>query len=138
MTTTSVALTADTVEAAYAALGSGDRGVIERYWDREMTWLTAGTSRISGTYAGLDRFLSFVETMGKLTGGSLKAEFAAILVSGDIAVALTRNTAVRADDPTRRLDIEEAHYLRWREGRIIEGRGAMFGTGVNEFDRFVA
>jgi ketosteroid isomerase-like protein len=138
MTTATSALTAERVRAAYGALGTGDRSVIEQYWDPEMTWLTAGGSRVSGTYKGLDGFIGFLRTMGELTGNSLKAEINALLVSGDEAVLVTHNTATRAGDPGRRLDINEVHYLRWREGKIVDGKGAMFGTGTSEFDRFVA
>jgi hypothetical protein len=31
-----------------------------------------------------------------------------------------------------------AHVLRWREGKIIEGRGAIFGTGTTEYNEFFA
>jgi ketosteroid isomerase-like protein len=132
------ALTADRVVAAYGALGTGDRATIEQYWDPEMTWQAAGDSRVSGVHNGLDAFLVFLTTMGEVTGGTLSMDFDDVLVNGDSAVAVTHNTASRAGDPDRRLDINEVHYLRWRDGRIIAGKGAMFGTGTAEFASFVA
>jgi|SRR5882724_7326216 len=131
-------LTIERVEAAYGVLGTGDRATIEEYWDPEVTWLAAGNSRVSGRYTGLDDFLGFLTTVGELTGNSLRIDFENILVSGDAAVALTHNTATRAGDTARTLDINEVHYLRWRDGRIVEGKGAMFGTGTTDFERFLA
>ncbi|PRX97085.1 nuclear transport factor 2 family protein [Allonocardiopsis opalescens] len=138
MSDTAGALTPERVEAAYGVLGSGDRAAIEEYWDPEMTWEAAGHARTSGVHAGLDNFLLFMKTMGELTGNSLKGEFKEILVGDGIAVAVTHNTATRAGDPSRKLDIDEIHHLRWRDGRIIEGKGAMFGTGTAEFEQFLA
>ena len=132
------AVSAERVQAAYAALGNGDRTTIEEFWAPDMTWQVAGGTRVSGLHIGLDDFLEFVRTMGELTGGSLKADLDHILVSDDTAVILSHNTATRADDPSRTLDIDEAQYLRWSGGRIVEGRGAMFGTGTEEFERFLA
>ncbi|MFJ8083604.1 nuclear transport factor 2 family protein [Streptomyces sp. NPDC096205] len=128
----------DRVRAAYASLGSGDRAVIEQYWSPELTWETAGNSRVSGTYKGMDEFLGFLGTMGEISAGSLAMEFRTIVVDGDVAVAVTHNTATRANDADRGMDIEEVHFLRWRDGRIVQGRGAMFGTGTGDFEQFVA
>jgi hypothetical protein len=132
-----IELTEERVMAAYGALASGDLATIEEYWDPEVTWLTAGDSRVSGLHAGLNDFLGFMKTMGEVTGGSLQVEPRGMLVGGDIAVVLTHNTATRADDPTRGMDIEEVHYLRWRNGRVVEGKGALFGNGTAEFSQFV-
>jgi ketosteroid isomerase-like protein len=132
------AVTADRVEAAYKVLGTGDRSAIEEYWSPQLRWLAAGHSRVSGTHVGLEDFVGFLATMGELTGNTLALEFGDILVRGDVAVALTHNTATRAGDASRRLDVDEVHYLRWRDGRIVEGKGAMFGTGTSDFEQFVA
>jgi hypothetical protein len=137
MSSTTTALSASLVEAAYAALGTGDRATIEKYWHPEVTWQAAGLSGVSRSYSGLDEFIGFLTTMGELSGGSLRMEFLNILVGEGVAVALTHNTATRQGDPLRRLDIEEVHFLRWLGGRIVAGRGAMFGSGTAEFDRFV-
>jgi ketosteroid isomerase-like protein len=131
-------VTADRVAAAYRALGSGDRSTIEEYWDPDVMWVAAGHSRVSGSYLGLDEFIGFLGAVGELTGNTLAMEFDGILVDGDMAVALTHNTASRAGDPARQLDINEVHCLRWRDGRIIEGKGAMFGTGTSDFEQFLA
>jgi uncharacterized protein len=134
---TAIELTEARVIAAYDALATGDPATIEEYWDPEVTWLAAGKSRVSGLHVGLSEFLGFMKTMGEVTGGSLQVEPRGLLVGTDIAVLLTHNTATRADDPTRRMDIDEVHYLRWRDGKIVEGKGALFGDGTAEFSQFV-
>ncbi len=34
------------------------------------------------------------------------------------------------------MDIEVAHVLRWRHGKVIAGKGAIFGDGTEEYDQF--
>lgn len=131
-------VTEERVIAAYDALGTGDRAVIEQYWDTDMTWLAAGESKVSGKHVGLNGFLDFMRTMGEVTGMTLRMERLGLFVNGDTAVVLTHNMADRAGDPTRRLDIDEVHVLNWRNGKVVEGKGAMFGTGTSEFGQFVA
>jgi len=36
------------------------------------------------------------------------------------------------------LDIDVIHYLIWRDGKVIEGRGAIFGDGTAQYDAFWA
>lgn len=131
-------LTEERVIAAYDALDSGDRAVIERYWDSDMVWLTPGESEVSGRHVGLTGFLDFMRVMGEVTGMTMRMERLGLFVDGDTAVVLAHNAADRAGDPTRRLDIDEVHVLNWRNGKIVEGKAALFGTGTSEFGQFVA
>jgi uncharacterized protein len=34
------------------------------------------------------------------------------------------------------LSIDVVHVLRWRDGKVIEGKGAIFGDGTNNYDLF--
>ena len=34
------------------------------------------------------------------------------------------------------MDIEVVHVLRWRDGKVIAGRGAIFGDETTEYDQF--
>lgn len=131
-------VTKDRVEAAYAALGSGDRTTIAEYWDQDMTWLAPGESRVSGVKKGLDEFLDFMRLVGELSGNSFVMRRQAILVGDDQTVDLSHNTGTRAGEPNRRLSIDVAHVLRWRDSKVIEGRGAIFGTGTTEYNEFWA
>lgn len=131
-------LTADRVAKAYDALATGDRGEIEQYWDQDVEWLVPGESRVSGHKKGLDDFLGFMKVVGELSGGSFAMTRTGIFLSGDQSIDLSHNTATRAGDAGRTLAIDVAHVLRWKEGRIVEGRGAIFGSGTTEFNNFWA
>jgi len=131
-------LDANRVAAAYAALGSGEQATIEDYWDAEITWLVPGESRVSGLKTGLGEFLAFMKTVGELSGGSFNMENQGLFILGDRTIDLTRNTGTRAGDPSRKLDIFVAHLLTWRDGKVVDGRGAIFGTGTTEFNNFWA
>ncbi|MHB9853585.1 nuclear transport factor 2 family protein [Streptomyces sp. Tue6028] len=126
------------VVAAYAALASGDRAEIDTYWDADMTWLVPGEAPVSGLKQGLDNFLSFMGEVGALADNSFVMERSATLVLGDTSVDLTHNTATRAGDTSRKLDIDVVHVMRWRDGKIVEGRGAIFGSGTTEYNEFFA
>jgi phenylpyruvate tautomerase PptA (4-oxalocrotonate tautomerase family)/ketosteroid isomerase-like protein len=132
-------VTPERVGAAYDALATGDRELIEQYFDEEMTWLVPGEAQVSGLKRGLDDFLKFMTVVGDLSGGSFNMEREGILVTGnELSVDLSHNTASRAGDPSRTLTIDVAHVLRWRDGKIIEARGAIFGTGTTEYNAFWA
>jgi len=138
-------LTQERVKAAYAALSSGNEEEINTYWAEDMTWLVPGDNQISGLKKGRDDFLAFMGKVGELSDNSFNMEFKAVLTGGDPAVIcgdtsidLSHNTGHRAGDESRRLDIDVAHVLRWQDGRVIEGRGAIFGNGTAEYDAFWA
>jgi hypothetical protein len=93
---------------------------------------------VSGTKKGLDDFLGFMKVVGELSGGSFEMTRTGIFLSGDQSIDLSHNTATRAGDSGRKLSIDVAHVLRWSEGKIVEGRGAIFGSGTTEFNNFWA
>ncbi|WP_406332803.1 nuclear transport factor 2 family protein [Streptomyces sp. NBC_00203] len=126
------------VIAAYEALASGDRAEIDKYWDADMTWLVPGEAPVSGLKQGLDTFLAFMGEVGALADNSFAMERTNTLVKGDTSVDLTHNTATRAGDSSRKLDIDVVHVMRWRDGKIVEGRGSIFGTGTTEYNEFFA
>lgn len=134
-------VTAELVATAYDALASGDRARIEQYWDTNMVWLVPGHNHLSGLYQGLDRFLDFMGIVGTLSGGSFRMERTVIMLAGEYSADVTRNIGYRDGDengqvPYRQLDIDVVHVLRWRDGKIIEGRGAIFGDGTTQYDQF--
>lgn len=129
-------VTRERVEAAYTALASGDRVTIEEYWDRDMVWVVPGESQVSGMKKGLGEFLSFMNTINELSGNSFIMERYDVLVSRDRSIDLSHNTAARAGNPDRKLSIDVAHVLQWRDGKVIQGRGAIFNTGTTEYNKF--
>jgi uncharacterized protein len=132
------AVTPEHVLKAYAALSSGDVEQIKEYWAVEMVWQVPGQNRLSGWYYGRDEFLAFMGKVGELSGGSFRMDSVAgqVLVTGEYSCDLTRNRGHRAGQPDKTMDIEVAHVLRWRDGKVIAGKGAIFGDGTTEYDQF--
>jgi uncharacterized protein len=81
---------------------------------------------------------------------ALVAEAHAALASGDqsriaqyFAEDMTwhvrgNNQLAGGKNPSRVLDIVVIYFLRWKDGKIVEGRGAIFGDGTADYDRFWA
>jgi pSer/pThr/pTyr-binding forkhead associated (FHA) protein/ketosteroid isomerase-like protein len=132
------AVTPEYVLEAYGALATGDINKIRQYWDQDMVWQVPGHNELSGWYYNLDEFLAFMGQVGELSGRSFNMEPIAgkVLVTGDYSVDLTRNRGHRAGQPDKTMDIEVAHVLRWRNGKVIAGKGAIFGDGTAEYDQF--
>ena len=129
-------VTPELVQQAYDALASGDMAKIRQYWADDMIWLVPGHNPISGLKRGLDGFLGFMAEVGRLSGNSFYMDREAIMVSENASADVTHNVGNRAGDVNRKLDINVIHYLRWRDGKVIEGRGAIFGDGTAQYDAF--
>jgi uncharacterized protein len=128
-------ITADRVKSAYKALSTGDRNLIAELWSEEMVWQVPGHNHLSGWYHGLDEFLGFMGQVGALSGGSFNMETISVIVEGDWSADITRNRGKRADS-AKALDIEVVHVLRWTDGKVVAGKGAIFGDGTTEYDQF--
>ncbi|WP_034092082.1 nuclear transport factor 2 family protein [Streptacidiphilus albus] len=130
-------LTADRVKRAFAALGSGDRAAILEYWHEDVRFEIPGNHPHAGWYEGIDSFLGFLKTLGELSGGTYVAENITVLANAEegYSVDVNTNHALRADappdstSPYHLLDVTALHLLRWRDGRIVEGRGVILGDG---------
>lgn len=135
-------VTQELVGKAYAALASGDMEQIKQYWAEDMRWLVPGHNPLSGVYLGLDGFLGFMGQVGALSNNSFNMESVAVMVSDEYSADVTHNVGYRAGHegsgtvPYSKLDIDVVHVLRWRDGKVIEGRGAIFGDGTTEYDQF--
>ena len=135
-------VTADLVRAAYGALASGDAQQIDRYWDAQMHWLVPGLHALAGWYKGRDAFLGFMQKCAELSDNSFQMEQITILTNDEWSVDVTHNRGRRAgapeDDqsPYTTLDIHVMHLLRWHDGKVVEGRGAIFGDGTTRFNEF--
>ena len=131
-------VTPERVAAAYDALASGDQARIRDYWADDMLLLVPGHNRLSGLKQGLEAFLAFMGEVGRLSGNSFRMDREAVMVGDNTSADVTHNVGNRAEDESRILDIDVIHYLRWRDGKIIEGRGAIFGDGTAQYDAFWA
>ncbi len=135
-------VTVELVGKAYDALASGDRAEIEKYWATDMKWLVPGHNPLSGWHYGLDGFLGFMGQVGALSNRSFNMTAVTVLVNEEWSADVTHNVGYRAGNegtgtvPYTKLDIDVIHLLRWRHGKVIEGRGAIFGDGTTEYDLF--
>ena len=129
-------ITAEQVAAAYAALATGQRDQIAQVWAEDMRWLVPGHNQLSGWKNNLDEFIAFMGTVGRLSDNSFRMDSVAVMAADNFSADVTRNTGNRAGQPDRRLDIDVIHWLTWRDGKVIEGRGAIFGDGTAQYDEF--
>ena len=129
-------LTVEHVRNAYTALASGSRDLCENYWDDDMVWEVPGHNQLSGWKYGLEQFLAFMAKVGELSGGSFKMTPITIMVNENYSCDVTNNQGVRANNPNKKLNIDVAHVLRWRNGKVVAGKGGIFGNGTAEYDEF--
>jgi ketosteroid isomerase-like protein len=124
------------VAAAYAALGTGDRARMLEMWHEDMRWLVPGHNRLSGWKNNVDEFMQFMADVGRLSDNSFRMDTVVVNLADDSSADVTHNTGNRAGQPERRLDIDVIHWMRWRDGKVYEARGAIFGDGTAQYDEF--
>jgi ketosteroid isomerase-like protein len=131
-------ITPEQVAAAYVALATGQRDQIARHFAENMRWLVPGHNQLSGWKNNLNEFFEFMATVGRLSDNSFRMDRATVMTADNFSADVSRNTGHRAGEPNRRLDIDAIHWLTWRDGKVIEGRGAIFGDGTAQYDAFWA
>jgi ketosteroid isomerase-like protein len=129
-------VTVDHVQNAYKALAEGNMDMLEMYWDEEMVWLVPGHNQLSGWKYGRAEFLDFMKKVGELSGNSFNMRAITIMTNGEYSTDVTHNEGTRANNPNKKLSIDVAHVLRWRNGKVIAGKGGIFGDGTAEYDDF--
>lgn len=135
-------VTTEQVESAYGSLATGDRIEIARWWAEDMRWLVPGNHQLAGWWEGLDGFLEFMDRVGKLSAGSFVMTRTAVLLNEDSSADVSHNLGFLAGSGENetsvyeRLDIDVVHLLRWRDGKVVEGKGAIFGDGASQFNQF--
>ncbi|MBK8271372.1 MAG: hypothetical protein IPK83_24850 [Planctomycetes bacterium] len=75
-------------------------------------------------------------TVGRLSDNSFRMDRMALMVADNFSADVTRNTGHRAGQSDRQLDIDVIHWLTWRDGKVVEARGAIFGDGTAQYDAF--
>jgi uncharacterized protein len=129
-------VTPELVQKAYGALAAMDEAEIARYWAEDMVWLVPGHNPLSGWYHGRRAFIDFMKQVGTLSGGSFKMDSITVMCNSDYSCDVTRNRGSRAGAPAVTMDIDVAHVLRWRDGKVIAGKGGIFGDGTDQYDHF--
>jgi len=131
-------VTPELVTKAYMALAAGDTEGLERYWAEDMVWLVPGHNQLSGWKYGRSEFLDFMKRVGELSGGSFHMTPITVLTNDDYSCDVTNNQGTRANDASKKLNIDVAHVLRWKDGQVIAGKGGIMGNGTAEYDDFWA
>ncbi|MFO1127216.1 MAG: nuclear transport factor 2 family protein [Rhodospirillales bacterium] len=129
-------ITGEQVAAAYAALATGDRTRMLEMWHEDMHWLVPGHNQLSGWKNNVDEFMQFMANVGRLSDNSFRMDTIVVNLADDSSADVTHNTGHRAGDLNRRLDIDVIHWMRWRDGKVYEARGAIFGDGTAQYDAF--
>ncbi len=129
-------LTPERVMAAYGAMANPDREAWAEYWAEDMVWLVPGHNPLSGWKYGLDGFMEFMGRVGELSGGSFNMKVITVMANDEYSCDVTNNQGHRAGDPSKKLNIDVAHVLRWRDGKVIAGKGGIFGDGTAMYDWF--
>ncbi len=129
-------VTPELVAKAYEALATGNRQAVAQYWAEDMVWLVPGHNQLSGWKLGLDDFLAFMKRVGELSENSFQMDSISVMTNGEYSTDVTRNTGHRAGNPNKTLDIDVAHVLRWRNGKVIAGKGGIMGDGTTQYDQF--
>jgi len=129
-------VTEDHVRNAYRALAEGNMDMIEMYWDADMVWLVPGHNQLSGWKYSRQEFLDFMKKVGELSGGSFNMRTITIMTNDEYSTDVTNNQGTRANDPNKKLNIDVAHVLRWHHGKVIAGKGGIFGDGTAQYDEF--
>lgn len=130
-------ITSQQVADAYAALATGQRDQMLRLWAEDMRWLVPGHNQLSGWKNNVDEFMGFMARVGELSENSFRMDTMAVMTSDNFSADVTHNTGHRAGD-SRTLDIDVIHWMTWRDGKVIEARGAIFGDGTAQYDAFWA
>jgi ketosteroid isomerase-like protein len=131
-----MAVTQEQVAAAYKALATGDMNQIREYWAEDLKWFVPGHNIISGWKRNLQEFVDFMATVGKLSDNSFHMDAITVCTNDEYSVDVTRNRGNRNGQPEKKLDIIAVHVLRWKDGKVIEGRGAIQGDGTAQYDQF--
>jgi ketosteroid isomerase-like protein len=124
------------VQKAYGALATGKKEEIAKYWHEDMVWQVPGHNLLSGWYHGLDAFIGFMAKVGELSGGSFHMKTISIMVNEEFSCDVTNNQGTRAGLPDVKLNIDVAHVLHWRDGKVLAGKGGIFGDGTTQYDQF--
>jgi ketosteroid isomerase-like protein len=129
-------VTQEMVANAYAALMTGDLEKIKEHWAEDMTWYVPGHNILSGWKNNLQEFYAFMGQVGQLSENSFHMDNVTTCTNEEYSVDVTRNRGNRAGQPDKKLDIIAVHVLKWKDGKVIEGRGAIQGDGTTEYDQF--
>lgn len=98
-----------------------------------MAWHVPGRNQLSGIYNSLDEFLGFMGRVNELSGGTFRMRLLDVNVSEEHTAD---HQLVHGERNGSALDIEVVHLLRWRNAKVIDGKGLIVGDGTYRYDEF--
>jgi uncharacterized protein len=147
-------LTRAVVEEAYEALfgflveeSDANKKQFDEYWAADMNgWLVPGSHQLSGFWAGQDGFLDFMRYVMKISQGTFHTDYIAVLLDpeGGWSADVTHNHGLMpgadpaTNSPYELMDMQVVHLLQWRDGKVVQGQGAIFGDGTSRYNQFMS
>jgi ketosteroid isomerase-like protein len=129
-------VTPELVQKAYGALATLDNAKIAEYWHEDMVWLVPGHNPLSGWYYGREAFMAFMARVAEMSANSFRMEVISVMTADNWSTDVTNNLGHRAGMPEVQLNIDVAHVLHWKDGKVIGGKGGIFGDGTDQYDHF--
>ena len=105
------------VRHCYECFQAGDLDRLQEVLAPHVVWHEPGRSPIAGDYQGPAAVLGFVDTLRRLSDGTLSVELIDVMVSAERAVAVQRLTARVGNHD---LDVVDALDFEVHHGRITE------------------
>jgi ketosteroid isomerase-like protein len=118
-------LTHEYVESFRRARHSRDAQQIDPFLDDHVDWLLTGPVELlhfCGQRRGKAEVLNCLTRQHPMVLGAFKVELIHMLVEGDRAGSLSRMTGIQCGSG-RTISYNQAQFLRFRDGKIIEYRG---------------
>jgi ketosteroid isomerase-like protein len=112
----------DVVTAFYRAYATRDADQVADFLDNDVEWTISGPVELlpfCGTHSGKAAVLDLIRRRVPAVFRVFSFVPDAMLVDGDRACALTRQSARRADDG-RVISFRVANFLRFRAGKVVE------------------
>lgn len=107
----------DVLNQVYEALAAGDLDTVMAFLAADVAAHVPGRSPVAGDYLGKEAVAGYVATLAERSGGSLRFEPHAVMVTGRHGAALVRDVAER-DGET--LDMNNVHVWHVIDGTLTE------------------
>jgi ketosteroid isomerase-like protein len=107
----------DVLNLVYEALATGDFVTVMSYLSADVVAHVPGNSPVAGDYLGKEAVAGYVTTLAELSGGTLRFEPHAVIVTGRHGAGLVRD---RAEREGKALDMNNVHVWHIVEGTLTE------------------
>lgn len=119
------------VRNLYGAFAARDGDALRRLIADDAAWVVPGRSRVAGTYRGHQAIFDYFAELGRLSGGTFRAELVDVLAGASSAAALAR---ARGERDGRSYDGRYLLLCEVADGRIT--RAVLMNEDPVAFDEF--